>query len=73
VPTKAFVYIFNSAGQLIQVMRKLDETRSEISWNGKPYSTYRAVVGPGIYFYAVHSVSAASDGKIKTGTFVIVR
>jgi len=73
VPTKAFVYIFNSAGQLIQVMRKLDETRSEISWNGKPYSTYRAVVGPGIYFYAVHSVSSASDGKIKTGTFVIVR
>jgi hypothetical protein len=73
VPTKAFVYIFNSSGQLIQVMRKLDETRSEISWNGRPYSTYRANVGPGIYFYAVHSVSSASAGKIKTGTFVIIR
>jgi hypothetical protein len=73
VPTKAFVYIFNSAGQLIQVLRKLNETRSEISWDGRPYTTTRAIVGPGIYFYAVHSLSGASNGKIKTGTFVVVR
>ena len=73
VPTKAFVYIFNTAGQLIQVLKKTAETRSEISWNGRPYSTIRAPVGPGIYFYAVEGKSGPSLGKIQTGTFVMIR
>jgi len=75
-PTAGFVakvYIFNTAGQLIQVLRKTNETRSEISWNGRPYSTIRAPVGPGIYFYVVQSRSDASLDKVQTGTFVVVR
>ena len=73
VPTKAFVYIFNTAGQLIQVLKKTAETRSEISWNGRPYSTIRAPVGSGIYFYVVQGNSPASKDKIQTGTFVMIR
>ena len=58
---------------LIQVLKKTAETRSEISWNGRPYSTIRAPVGSGIYFYAVEGKSGASLGKIQTGTFVMIR
>ena len=73
VPSKAYVYIFNSAGQLMQVLRKLDASRSEISWNGRPYPAMTVEVSAGIYFYAVHSLSEASLGQIKTGTFVVIK
>lgn len=73
VPEKAYVYIFNSAGQMIALLRKTDPTRSEVSWNGRPYTSSLVQVGPGIYFYVVKSQTAASEGKIQTGTFVVIR
>ncbi|MCE2441197.1 MAG: hypothetical protein J4F39_17460 [Candidatus Latescibacteria bacterium] len=74
VPSNSFIYIFNTAGQLIQVLRQKGISSSETSWTGRPYSTIRALVGPGIYFYAVHGVEgSAGAGKIKTGTFVVIR
>ena len=74
VPSNSFIYIFNTAGQLIQVLRQKAISSSETSWTGRPYSTIRALVGPGIYFYAVHGVEgSAAAGKIKTGTFVVIR
>ncbi len=73
VPERAWVYIFNSAGQLVQALRKTDPSRSEISWDGRPYTTTLAQIGPGIYFYAVKSETPGSEGKVKTGTFVVIR
>ena len=73
VPEKAYVYIFNSAGQMIALLRKTDSTRSEISWTGRPYTSSLVQVGPGIYFYVVKSQTPASEGKIQTGTFVVIR
>jgi len=73
VPDKAYVYIFNSAGQMIALMRKTDTTRSEVSWTGIPYTSSLVQVGPGIYFFVVKSQVAASMGKVQTGTFVVLR
>lgn len=73
VPSACYIYIFNTAGQLVQVLKKDDPTLSEISWNARPYTTTRALVGAGIYFYAVHSLSPNSPGQVQTGTFVMIR
>jgi hypothetical protein len=73
VPDKAFVYIFNSAGQMITLLRKTNTTRSEISWAGRPYTSSLVQVGPGIYFFVVKSQTAGSEGTIQTGTFVVLR
>ena len=73
VPSKCFIYIFNSAGQLMQVLKKDDPNLSEVSWNARPYTTLQTRVGAGIFFFAVHSLSPNSDGKVQTGTFVMIR
>ncbi len=73
VPEKAHIFIFNAAGQLVQSLRKLDPSRSEVSWDGRPYTTTLAQVGPGIYFYVIKSETPGSEGKIKTGTFLVIR
>ncbi len=73
VPERAHIYIFNFAGQLIQVLRKRDPLTSEMSWNGRNYMNVVATVGSGIYFYAVKSETPGSEGKVKTGTFVVIK
>lgn len=73
VPERAHIFIFNAAGQLVQSLRKTDPSRSEISWDGRPYTTTLAQVGPGIYFYVVKSDMPGEENKHKTGTFVVIR
>lgn len=73
VPSRCYVYIFNSAGQLVQVLKKDDPNLSEVSWNARPYTTTQTRIGAGIYFFAVHSLAPGSEGKVQTGTFVMIR
>ena len=73
VPSKCYVYIFNSAGQLVQVLKKDNPNLSEVSWNARPYTSTQTRMGAGIYFYAVHSLAPSSEGQIQTGTFVMIR
>ncbi len=72
LPPVCDIYIFTSAGDLVEYIEHNDYTSSTETFN---FETWNLVtkISSGIYFWVVESKTPGSEGEIRRGTLAIVR
>ena len=82
VPSLCWIYIFNSAGDMVAQIKHDDRTDApddptvwlgEAQWDQLTMSLGTGMIPSGVYFYVVESLASGSEGKTKSGKFMVIR
>ena len=76
LPRLARISIFTAAGDLVMEIvhdgTRGDQHTAEVSWSQRSRSG-TSYASPGIYFFAVESLVPGQEGKVQTGSFLIIQ
>ena len=82
VPSKAWIYVFNSAGDMVGKILHDDRTDApddpnvwlgEAQWDQLAMSLGTGSISAGVYFFVVESLVSESMGKKRIGKFMVIR
>jgi hypothetical protein len=82
VPSKCWIYVFNSAGDMVGKILHDDRTDApndsnlwlgEAQWDQLAMSLGTGSISAGVYFFVVESLVSESQGKKRIGKFMVIR